>query len=40
LAAALKARYDGLADRITLYLPFRPGERDAFWRRLIEGVSS
>ncbi len=31
LAAALKERYAGLADRLTLYTPFTPGERDAFW---------
>ncbi len=36
LAAALKERYTPLADRLTLYLPFRPGERDAWWRELIE----
>jgi alkanesulfonate monooxygenase SsuD/methylene tetrahydromethanopterin reductase-like flavin-dependent oxidoreductase (luciferase family) len=34
LAAAIHKRYDGLADRITLYQPFVPGERDAFWSRL------
>ncbi len=36
LAAALKVRYAPLADRLTLYLPFRPGEKDAWWRELIE----
>ncbi|HSB91413.1 MAG TPA: TIGR03617 family F420-dependent LLM class oxidoreductase [Anaerolineales bacterium] len=40
LAAVLRDRYQGLADRLTLYLPFRPGEDDAFWRRLIEGLKS
>lgn len=34
LAAALEERYAGLADRLTLYLPFVPGQRDDFWRRL------
>jgi probable F420-dependent oxidoreductase len=34
LAAALRERYHGLADRLTLYLPFRPGERDLFWQNL------
>lgn len=34
LAAALKERYAPLADRLTLYLPFRPGERDAWWQEL------
>jgi probable F420-dependent oxidoreductase len=35
LVAALKARYQGLAGRLTLYIPFVPGERDEFWRALI-----
>ncbi len=30
----LKQRYAGLADRISLYLPFYPGQRDEFWKRL------
>jgi len=34
LAAALKERYAGLADRITPYLPFTPGEKDDFWGAL------
>lgn len=34
LAGALRQRYHGLADRLTLYLPFRPGERDSFWKDL------
>ena len=34
LAAAIRRRYDGLADRLSLYLPFIPGERDDFWRSL------
>jgi probable F420-dependent oxidoreductase len=36
LAAALQERYAGLADRLTLYTPFVPGERDAFWQRLVK----
>ncbi len=35
LPAALKERYSGIADRISIYAPFRPGERDGFWRRLV-----
>ena len=35
LGAALKERYRGLADHLTLYLPFTPGERDAFWKKLL-----
>ena len=30
-AATLPARYAGLLDRVGLYLPFAPGERDADW---------
>jgi len=35
LPVALVERYQGLADRLTLYTPFVPGERDAFWKNLI-----
>jgi probable F420-dependent oxidoreductase len=34
LAQALKQRYGGLANRLTLYLPFVPGEKDDWWRAL------
>lgn len=34
LGAALKERYQGLAARINLYLPYIPKERDAFWQKL------
>ena len=34
LADELRARYDGIADRLTLYTPFVPGEKDEFWKRL------
>lgn len=36
LPAALAERYNGLADRLALYLPFVPGERDEFWRRFCD----
>ena len=36
LAADLKARYHDLADRLTLYTPFVPGEKDAWWKRLAD----
>jgi probable F420-dependent oxidoreductase len=39
LAAALHERYDNLADRLNLYLPFTPGERDTFWRSLVESFN-
>ena len=31
LADDLKKRYQGIADRLTLYTPFVPGERDEWW---------
>jgi len=34
LANELKNRYEGIADRLTLYTPFVPGERDEWWRNL------
>ena len=34
LASELKKRYDGIADRLTLYTPFVPGERDEWWKKL------
>jgi probable F420-dependent oxidoreductase len=34
LGAALRERYAGIADRLTPYLPFTPGEKDEFWRAL------
>ncbi len=39
LADALKQRYDGIVDRLSIYSPFIPGERDPFWRELIEAFS-
>lgn len=35
LAAALQARYAGLVDRLSLYLPFEPGADDALWDTLL-----
>jgi len=34
LADELKKRYEGIANRITLYTPFAPGEKDEWWKRL------
>ncbi len=36
LADDLKSRYKGIADRLTLYTPFVPGERDEFWKKLVK----
>jgi probable F420-dependent oxidoreductase len=38
LPEKLKERYAGLADRLTLYTPFTPGEKDEFWKRLVEAL--
>jgi probable F420-dependent oxidoreductase len=35
LGTALRDRYDGLIDRVALYIPFVEGERDEFWRDVI-----
>ena len=34
LAEDLLKRFDGIADRLTLYSPFVPGEKDEWWREL------
>ncbi|HLL98513.1 MAG TPA: LLM class F420-dependent oxidoreductase [Rubrobacteraceae bacterium] len=34
----LKERYEGLIDRVSLYMPFIPGEKDEFWRVVVESV--
>ena len=36
---ALKERYAGLMDRVALYVPFVPGEKDDFWQTTIASVS-
>jgi probable F420-dependent oxidoreductase len=39
LAGAVKARYEGLLDRVTYSLPFVPGQRDDLWRMAVETMS-
>ena len=39
LAADLKSRYNGLADRLALYTPFVPGEKDEWWRELAKSLA-
>jgi len=34
LADELRKRYEGIADRLAIYTPFVPGERDEWWRGL------
>ncbi len=36
LPGKLKERYEGIADRLTLYTPFVPGEKDEFWKKMVE----
>ena len=38
LGPALRERYDGLIDRVALYVPFVPGQRDAFWQKVVGAV--
>ncbi len=35
LPGRLASRYGGMVDRLGLYLPFVPGQRDDFWRALV-----
>src|SRR5215218_4810968 len=37
---ALKERYEGLIDRVSLYMPFIPGEKDEFWRVVVESAGT
>src|SRR5215212_233873 len=36
LGAALRERYTGLIDRVALYIPFVSGERNSFWRTVVQ----
>ena len=38
IGAVLGERYEGLIDRVALYVPFVPGEKDDFWRRVIQST--
>ena len=39
VGSALRERYEGLMDRVALYIPFVPGEKDDFWQTTIASVS-
>ena len=39
LTDELKKRYEGIADRLTLYTPFVLGERDEQWRELANSIN-
>ncbi len=38
IGPALKERYEGLIDRVGLYVPFVPGERAEFWRAVVGSI--
>ncbi|MFV1860008.1 MAG: TIGR03617 family F420-dependent LLM class oxidoreductase [Anaerolineales bacterium] len=38
LSKMLIERYEGLVDRLALYIPYVPGQRDEEWNGLLEGV--
>jgi probable F420-dependent oxidoreductase len=38
IGPALKERYEGLIDRVALYLPFVPDEHDEFWQAVVESA--
>lgn len=40
LADELKKRYEGIADRLTLYTPFVPGERDESWKKINQAFNN
>ena len=40
LASDLKKRFDGIADRLTIYTPFVPGEKDEWWKNLTKEFNS
>jgi len=40
IGPALRERYEGLIDRVALYLPFVPGERDEFWQTVVESTTA
>jgi probable F420-dependent oxidoreductase len=39
LPALVRAKYDGLLDRVSYYLPFVPGEADEQWRATVHGFA-
>lgn len=40
LGEALLSRYSGLVDRVTIYTPFFPGDRDTFWKDIVSRFNS
>lgn len=40
IADRLKTRYTGLLDRVAFYHGYRVGERESFWRQVIDALHS
>jgi len=40
IGAALRARYDGVLDRVFSYLPYQPGELDGAWRDAVAAIQA
>jgi probable F420-dependent oxidoreductase len=40
IGAKLRAKYDGLADRLALYLPYTAGEDDANWKKAVAAIQA
>jgi hypothetical protein len=38
IGPALRERYEGLIDRVALYTSFVPGERDHFWKKVVDSA--
>jgi probable F420-dependent oxidoreductase len=38
IGQAIRARYDGVLDRVFSYLPYQPGELDGAWREIVAAV--
>lgn len=38
VGAAIRARYQGLIERVAFYLPFEPGQDDPFWQRTLRAI--
>jgi hypothetical protein len=35
IGSLLRAKYEGVLDRVALYLPFRPGVDEDWWREIV-----
>lgn len=40
LSDTLQQQYGGVLDRLTLYTPFTPGQRDSFWKKLCDELQN